>query len=148
MRPNEANRAKAAAQDATVHEIVGIIPANRTAVDRHNDRDLHAHDAAAGERAASFAYSGVDLIRIRAAKSGAELAVLRTRLGLPAREWVRAAEPEYRQAGLTSEAGDEAILAAMARFPVLIERPILILPDSAVVGRPPDRVLKLLDGEL
>ena len=40
------------------------------------------------------------------------------------------------------------ILAAMARFPVLIERPILILPDSAVVGRPPDRVLKLLDGEL
>jgi arsenate reductase len=84
--------------------------------------------------------------------SGAELAVLRTRLGLPAREWVRAGEPEYRQAGLTSEAGDEAsdeaILAAMARFPVLIERPILILPDRAVVGRPPDRVLELLDGDL
>ena len=80
--------------------------------------------------------------------SGAELEVLRKRLGLPAREWVRAGEPEYRQAGLTSEAGDEAILAAMARFPVLIERPILILPDSAVVGRPPDRVLKLLDGDL
>jgi arsenate reductase-like glutaredoxin family protein len=36
----------------------------------------------------------------------------------------------------------------MARFPVLIERPILILPHSAVVGRPPDRVLKLLDGDL
>jgi arsenate reductase (glutaredoxin) len=80
--------------------------------------------------------------------SGAELAVLRERLGLPAREWVRAGEPEYAQAGLTPEAGDEAILAAMARFPVLIERPILILPDSAVVGRPPDRILELLDGDL
>jgi len=84
--------------------------------------------------------------------SSAELAVLRKRLGLPAREWVRAGEPEYRQAGLTKESGDEAndeaILAAMVRFPVLIERPILILPDGAVVGRPPDRVLKLLDGDL
>ena len=64
------------------------------------------------------------------------------------REWVRAGEPEYRQAGLTPEASDQTILAAMARFPVLIERPILILPDGAVVGRPPDRVLKLLDGDL
>ena len=61
---------------------------------------------------------------------------------------MRAGEPEYAQAGLTSEAGDEAILAAMERFPVLIERPILILPNSAVVGRPPDRVLGLLDGDL
>jgi len=80
--------------------------------------------------------------------SVAELAVLRKRLGLPARDWVRAGEPEYHQAGLTSESGDEAILAAMARFPVLIERPILILPDGAVVGRPPHRVLELLDGDL
>ena len=61
---------------------------------------------------------------------------------------MRAGEPEYRQAGLTPEASDETILAAMARLPVLIERPILILPDGAVVGRPPDRVLKLLDGDL
>ncbi len=68
--------------------------------------------------------------------SGAELAVLRKRLGLPAREWVRAGEPEYRQAGLTPEAGDEAILAAMARFPVLIERPILILPGRRRRGPP------------
>ena len=80
--------------------------------------------------------------------SGAELGELRKRLALPAREWVRAGEPEYAQAGLTSEAGDEAILAAMERFPVLIERPILILPNSAVVGRPPNRVLELLDGDL
>ena len=80
--------------------------------------------------------------------SGAELEALRKRLGLSAREWVRAGEPEYRQAGLTPEASDETILAAMARFPVLIERPILILPHGAVVGRPPDRVLTLLGGDL
>lgn len=75
-----------------------------------------------------------------------ELAALRQRLGRPAREWVRAGEAEYRDAGLTPDAGDDAILAAMERFPVLIERPILILPDRAAVGRPPERVVELLDG--
>ncbi len=82
----------------------------------------------------------------------AELAVLRRRLGRPAREWIRASEPAFVEAGLGAEAKhdgtDEVMLAAMARFPVLIERPILILEDRAVVGRPPERVIQLLDDDL
>lgn len=80
--------------------------------------------------------------------SRAELTVLRERLDLPAREWVRTGEPEYSQAGLAPGASDDAILEAMVRFPALIERPILVLSDRAVVGRPPERVIELLDDSL
>jgi arsenate reductase len=75
----------------------------------------------------------------------AELAELRRRLDRPAREWVRAGEPEFREAGLAGEAADAAILAAMAKHPILIERPILILAESAAVGRPIERIAELLD---
>jgi arsenate reductase len=79
--------------------------------------------------------------------SAAELAELRKRLDRPAREWVRAGEPAFREAGLTPAADDGTILAAMARFPILIERPILIVGDRAVVGRPVDRIAELVDDE-
>jgi arsenate reductase len=74
-----------------------------------------------------------------------ELAVLRQRLDRPAREWVRPGEEAYRQAGLSPASSEEAVLAAMARFPILIERPIFVRGDRAVVGRPPDQVLELLE---
>jgi arsenate reductase len=77
--------------------------------------------------------------------SAAELAELRRRLGRPAHEWVRAGEDAFKAAGLSKDAGDERILAAMAKHPILIERPILILKTTAAVGRPTENIEALLD---
>jgi arsenate reductase len=76
--------------------------------------------------------------------SRAELAELRRRLGRPAREWARRGEPAFSAAGLGPESDDDAVLGAIAAHPELLERPILVRGDRAVVGRPPEKVLELL----
>ena len=76
--------------------------------------------------------------------SRAELGELRKRLGRPASEWVRRGEGAYAEAGLAADSGEAAILDAMASHPILIERPILVRGARAVVGRPPEDILRLL----
>ena len=76
--------------------------------------------------------------------SAAELRELRRRLDLPARDWVRTGEDAYRESGLDAGSTDDALLDAMARHPILIERPILILEGRAAVGRPLENIETLL----
>ena len=66
-------------------------------------------------------------------------------LGLEPRDLMRKKEPEYQALGLDDPAlSREALVAAMAAHPRLIERPIVIQDGKAVLGRPPERVLDIL----
>lgn len=66
-------------------------------------------------------------------------------LGLPARALLRTSEVEFAELGLADPAlGDDALLAAMAAHPCLIERPVFVHRGRAVIGRPPEAVLALL----
>jgi arsenate reductase len=78
------------------------------------------------------------------APSRAEIVAVLARLGTEdPRAVMRTGEAVYKELGL-AEAGPEALLAAMVAHPILIERPIVIRGDRAVVGRPPENVLDLL----
>ena len=55
----------------------------------------------------------------------------------------RTGEARYAELGLAA-ADRDTLLDALAAEPVLIERPIVVVGDRAVVGRPPERVLDLL----
>jgi arsenate reductase len=56
---------------------------------------------------------------------------------------MRTGEPVYTELALHDHAGD-ALLEAITHHPILLERPIFVVGDRAVIGRPPERVLELL----
>ncbi|CAN5721298.1 arsenate reductase (glutaredoxin) [soil metagenome] len=75
----------------------------------------------------------------------AELERILGQLGLTdPRAMMRTGEAVYAELGL-GDADAGALLDAMAAHPILIERPIAIRGDRAVIGRPPERVTDLLD---
>lgn len=57
---------------------------------------------------------------------------------------VRTGEARYRELGL-ADADRDTLLDALAANPILIERPIVLVGERAVVGRPPEKVLDLLE---
>ncbi|MEE4182690.1 arsenate reductase (glutaredoxin) [Pseudomonas viridiflava] len=75
----------------------------------------------------------------------AQLRELLGKLGISARQLLRTGEDDYKQLNLADASlSDEQLIAAMAAHPKLIERPILVVGDKAVIGRPPENVLELL----
>ncbi len=74
-----------------------------------------------------------------------EIKALLKKLGIGAAELVRRSEDEYKASGLDKDSSAEDYVAAMARYPKLIERPIVVRGNKAVLGRPPENVLALLD---
>ncbi|MFV3330217.1 arsenate reductase (glutaredoxin) [Pseudomonas sp. NY15437] len=77
--------------------------------------------------------------------SAAELKALLGKLGIGVRQLLRTGEDEYKELDLANPAlSDDQLIDAMARHPKLIERPIVIVGDKAVVGRPPENVLEIL----
>jgi arsenate reductase len=91
---------------------------------------------------------GVDADYVRYLEQAPTKDELRRVLGLLGAEHARAiartGEQEWSDLGLADASSDE-ILDAMVAHPILIERPIVIRGDRAVIGRPPENVLGLLE---
>ena len=60
------------------------------------------------------------------------------------RALMRAGESRYRELGLASASAEE-LIEAMTRYPELIQRPVVIWADRAVIARPPELLLPLLE---
>ncbi|WP_417792294.1 arsenate reductase (glutaredoxin) [Stutzerimonas xanthomarina] len=77
--------------------------------------------------------------------SADELKQILARLGISPRQLLRSSEEDYKTLNLADPAlTDEQIIDAMVAHPKLIERPILVAGDVAVIGRPPEKVLEIL----
>ncbi|MBC3451175.1 arsenate reductase (glutaredoxin) [Pseudomonas mosselii] len=75
----------------------------------------------------------------------ATLEQLLGKLGIGARQLLRTGEDEYKALDLANPAlSDAQLIKAMVEHPKLIERPILVAGDKAVVGRPPEKILEIL----
>jgi arsenate reductase len=74
----------------------------------------------------------------------ADLERLMAMLGIDdPRAMIREKEPQYAELGLATASRD-AVLDAVVENPILLQRPILIRGDRAVIARPPERLLELL----
>jgi arsenate reductase (glutaredoxin) len=75
--------------------------------------------------------------------TAAQLKTLLAQLRLPAKALVR--RKEAAAAGIDPTALSEAaLLEAMAKHPIIVERPIVVSGGKAALGRPPEKVLSVL----
>jgi arsenate reductase len=67
------------------------------------------------------------------------------KLGVPVRDILRSDEPLARELKLRErELSDEGLIKIMVENPDLIQRPIVVRGEKAVLCRPPENVMKLL----
>ena len=81
---------------------------------------------------------------LKAPLSAAQLRTLIARMNVPVKDVVRFKQAEAAQAGIDESSPDAALLAAMAQYPVLMNRPIVVTPKGARLCRPGDEVKDLL----
>jgi arsenate reductase len=90
---------------------------------------------------------GVDFDSVNYSVLGLEVEEVRDLLakaGLTPREVLRTREPEYKELGLADPGvSDDAIVAAIVAHPALLQRPIVVRGDRAVLARPIERVNEL-----
>lgn len=77
-----------------------------------------------------------------------ELRTLLDKLGMKASELVRRGESVYQEHYAGKTLDEAEWIEALCRHPILIERPIVVCGDRAVVGRPPEKALALIDSLL
>ena len=73
-----------------------------------------------------------------------DLLELQIKLWLKAIEFTRIKEKEFKDAWLTKDSSDEEILRAMAKFPKLMERPIVFDNKKAVIWRPDENIINFV----
>jgi len=82
---------------------------------------------------------------LKSPPSANELDALLLQLGLEPRELMRIKEAEYKELGLADKSLDRlALIDAMIKHPILIERPIVVANGKAAIGRPPEAILSIL----
>jgi len=77
--------------------------------------------------------------------SAEEVTSILQKLGLSSRDIIRKGEEEYKLLNIKDQSLTEnELIAFMSENPKLIERPIVVKDDKAIIGRPPENVLSLL----
>ncbi len=73
-----------------------------------------------------------------------ELRQVLAKLGLQARDVLRRRDRAFKELGLDGDEPEDELIAHMALHPTLLQRPIGVRDEHAVVGRPVERLLDLV----
>ena len=79
--------------------------------------------------------------------SADELKSLAIKMGVKARDFIRNKEAVFKELNLQPHLDDDRVMfQKMSENPKLIERPIVVKGDKAVLGRPPEKIRAFLEG--
>ena len=81
---------------------------------------------------------------LKDAPSKSDLKTIVRKLGIKPEQIVRKGEETYKRKFAGKTLSDDQWLDALAGNPILIERPIVVKGERAVIGRPPENVLDLI----
>ena len=76
--------------------------------------------------------------------SASNIRMIAEKLNLNPKEFLRKSDKKYKELSLSEFSGsDSELFQLMSENPSIIERPIIISNNKAVIGRPPENILKL-----
>ena len=75
----------------------------------------------------------------------AEIKEILTMLGMKAEDLVRKKEPLYKEKYEGKKISEKQWIKILHQNPILIERPIVVLNDKAIVGRPIERIVDFIN---
>ena len=82
---------------------------------------------------------------IKSPPTPSELQSLAKKMGIRAKDFIRSREAVFKELDLKRHLDDDATMFQhMSPHPKLIERPIMVRGEKAVLGRPPDKVGEFL----
>ena len=73
-----------------------------------------------------------------------ELRDILNKLGIPAIDLVRKNEAIWKEKFKNKNLSETELIEAMITYPKLIERPIVVHGDKAVIGRPPEKIKDII----
>lgn len=109
----------------------------------HNNRCSKSRDSFNLLQEKGFDFETIEYLKNPLTKK--ELKELLKKLNIPASELIRKGEPDFKENFKGKDLTEAQWIDAMVQYPKLIERPIVEKGNKAVIGRPIEKVIELLD---
>ena len=108
----------------------------------HNTRCSKSREACSILQEKKISFETIEYLKTPPTTS--EIKKLLKMLGMKAEDIVRKGEPLYKEKFDNKKFSETEWINILSKNPVLIERPIIVKGNKAVIGRPPEKVLELL----
>jgi len=108
----------------------------------HNPRCSKSRQGLAILKEANVDFDVVEYLKQPISKE--ELTGILKKLGIPALDLVRKNEATWKEQFKHKSLSEAEIIEAMVAYPKLIERPIVVKGNTAVIGRPPEKITALI----
>jgi arsenate reductase len=108
----------------------------------HNPRCTKSRFALDFLRSKELTFDVIDYLGKPLSKE--EMKAILKKLNIAAEQWIRKNEKDYKSHFKGKTLSEDEWIEAMLKFPKLIERPVVIKDERAVIARPEERILEIL----